>query len=65
MRTQRFLQIVNFDSNFRTIASHIWGNSDKVALYGTRDDATWDGIGMSGNLDSSVRYIFSITYPVA
>tara|TARA_B100000965_G_scaffold274940_1_gene232873 strand:+ start:560 stop:2545 length:1986 start_codon:yes stop_codon:yes gene_type:complete len=59
------LDSVNFDSNFRTIASHIWGNSDKVALYGTRDDATWDGIGMSGNLDSSVRYIFSITYPVA
>tara|TARA_B100001113_G_scaffold299449_1_gene257835 strand:+ start:1 stop:999 length:999 start_codon:yes stop_codon:yes gene_type:complete len=59
------LDHVDFDSNFRTIASHIWGGSSLIALYGTRDDASWDGIGMSGNLDSSVRYILSITYPVA
>jgi hypothetical protein len=56
---------VDFDSNFRTIASHIWGGSSLLAFYGTKDDASWGAIPMSGNLDSSVRYILSLTYPVA
>ena len=56
---------VNFNDDYRTIAAHIWGGSSLIGLYGTRDDAVWSAVPMSGNLDSSVRYILSITFPVA
>jgi len=59
------LSNVDFDNDFVHVVPHIWSGSSKIALWGTKDNATWAPVTLTSNTGTGPSYIVSITYPAA